>query len=130
MILPAKALLALSVLTSMEAMAHTRLVGRDANLFGEGMRSRSAETYGSFRPISPRLTHPRDSETYIKTTQSKGPVDVMSLALGGALACFFGLAMIRRRKTASMPDRSPRVRLPEARVVPGSLRNLDNIDSE
>ncbi len=118
MILPVKALLALSVLTPVEALAHSGLQVRNATVLNEGLHSASATSYRTFRPASARLSNPQDLGPHIKTTQGKGPVDVMSLSLGGALAGFFILAMIRRRKTLRAAARSPRVELPLARVLP------------
>lgn len=126
MILPAKALLALSVLTSVEALAHSGLQVRNATVRNEGLQSTSATSYRAFRPASARLSNPQDLGPHIKTSQGKGPVDVMSLSLGGALAGFFVLAMFRRRKTLKAAARSAQVELPLARVLPPGSRGAQD----
>lgn len=121
MMLPAKAFLFISVLTSAEALAHTGLSANENASVVAGAWSASVEPHRTFRPLADRAPRPQNLEAHVKTTQGKGPVDVMSLSLGGALACFFVVAMIRRRKNARFVEPSPRVELPEARVLaPGS----------
>ncbi len=62
------------------------------------------------------------SEDRLRSRQGKRHVDVMSLSLGGALACFFALAFLRRRKSKRA---SASESLPTARV----LRSEDLRDS-
>tara|TARA_R110002096_G_scaffold361075_3_gene554156 strand:+ start:52645 stop:53073 length:429 start_codon:yes stop_codon:yes gene_type:complete len=64
----------------------------------------------------------RHGDDHIREAQSRGPVDVLSLSMGGALACFFALAFVRRRKSARA-----KVSLPKAQVrSPGELHGEDH----
>jgi hypothetical protein len=73
---------------------------------------RSTITTGNHSVVRPPRTRNPGPDN-IRSAQGKGPVDVLSLSLGGALSCFFVLAFVRRRKTAKVKVG----RLPQARLL-------------
>lgn len=106
MTLPTKAFLVMGLLlTSADAWAHQDPI---VSIDGDGTVYTLSDQY---RPA------PRDALDHIRSTQGKRPVDVLSLSLGGALACFFALAMVRRRKSMKARVPNPKVNLPAARAL-------------
>ena len=124
------------LLTSAEAWAQSGSVmadeGRKARRLSpgnSGADGRLAQNVAPRLDSTPRhrirATPPRarrHGDDHIREAQSRGPVDVLSLSMGGALACFFALAFVRRRKSARA-----KVSLPKAQVrSPGELHSEDH----
>jgi hypothetical protein len=76
------------------------------------------------QPAAPRAREP--GEDHIRKAQGKGPVDVLSLSLGGALACFLVLTLIRRRKSA----RGAIVTLPRAQAMTSGERDVHDQNTD
>lgn len=130
MTMPTKAFLVIGLLlTSGEAWAQGDTIipiegdGKVQRLPGEFQSaSLDAMAHRLLPPVPARRGLPNDSEDHIRSAQGKGPVDVLSLSLGGALACFFVIAMIRRRKSRIVGSSGPRVDLPSARALTSGER--------
>jgi hypothetical protein len=67
-------------------------------------------------PGPPRGRPPRDLEERLRSTQGKGPVDVISISFTAALIFVFLVVILRRRK-ARMVAAAPSVDLPSARAL-------------
>ncbi len=108
MTLPSQAFLVIGLLlTSAEALADNETQVSTAQNFRPIAIGDAPRT----RPAPRQLGKPGHHN--IRSAYGKRPVDVLSLSMGGALACFFALAMIRRRRSASMRPAN----LPQARVL-------------
>jgi hypothetical protein len=71
-----------------------------------------------YRALQP-WTQPNNLEERLRSTQGKGPVDVISISFTAALVFFF-LIVARRRIKARRDASPPDVELPSARVLRSS----------